>query len=175
MVSYEIPMVLSLLVVILMSGSLSLQSIIMRPGSLPDRLVPLFQVRLQRLHSSYSSSPPSPKGTGRHLTSPRPESELVAGYNTEYSGMRFLLPLLAEWGNIYVIGALAASLFLGGWQVPESWRLLGGLSRKDHAARYRTARLPAKDMDMGLPYNPTSLDHPATACRLAWRRSRGPT
>jgi NADH-quinone oxidoreductase subunit H len=37
---------------------------------------------------------------------------------TEYSGMRFLFFFFAEWGNLYVIGAVATTLFLGGWQVP---------------------------------------------------------
>jgi hypothetical protein len=43
---------------------------------------------------------------------------LVAGYNTEYSGMRFGLFFLAEWGNLWVMSALLTTLFLGGWQVP---------------------------------------------------------
>ena len=42
----------------------------------------------------------------------------MAGYVTEYSGMRFLFFFFAEWGNLYVIGAVATILFLGGWQVP---------------------------------------------------------
>jgi NADH-quinone oxidoreductase subunit H len=42
----------------------------------------------------------------------------VAGYVTEYSGMRFLFFFFAEWGNLYVIGSVATTLFLGGWQVP---------------------------------------------------------
>src|SRR5262249_28217568 len=49
---------------------------------------------------------------------PEAESELVAGAFTEYSGLRSLLFFLVEWGNLYVIGALATTLFFGGWQVP---------------------------------------------------------
>src|SRR5208282_4184753 len=49
---------------------------------------------------------------------PEAESELVSGYNTEYSGMRFSYLFLTEWANVWVMSALATLLFLGGWQIP---------------------------------------------------------
>ena len=49
---------------------------------------------------------------------PEAESELVAGFATEYSGMRYLLFFFAEWGNMFIAGALITTLYLGGWQAP---------------------------------------------------------
>jgi NADH-quinone oxidoreductase subunit H len=43
----------------------------------------------------------------------------VAGFATEYSGMRYLFFFMAEWGNLFIIGAIITTLFLGGWQFPH--------------------------------------------------------
>jgi NADH-quinone oxidoreductase subunit H len=49
---------------------------------------------------------------------PEAESELVAGYHAEYSGFRLAIFLMVEWANMWIMGGLAVTLFLGGWQVP---------------------------------------------------------
>ena len=49
---------------------------------------------------------------------PVAESELVAGYMTEYTGIRFLIFFIAEFGTAFAFAALASTLFLGGWYIP---------------------------------------------------------
>ncbi len=127
MVSYEIPLVTSLLVPVLLAGSLSFQTIISSQGWRPiDWFVfsnPFAAVAfLIAFIAAVAESNRTP------FDIPEAESELVNGYNTEYSGMRFLFFFFAEWGNIYVISALLAALFFGGWQAPPSWKVF--------AARY---------------------------------------
>ena len=67
---------------------------------------------------------------------PEAESELVSGYNTEYSGFRFSLFPLVEWVNIFVIGAVGTMLFLGGWRIPF---VVAGAARRAPLARPRSA------------------------------------
>lgn len=118
MVSYEIPLVLSILAVILLSGSLSLQDIIKAQGPYPTQWFVFHNPFVTIAFIVFLISAVA-EGNRTPFDIPEAESELVAGYNTEYSGMRFLFFFFAEWGNLYVIGAIAAALFLGGWQIPE--------------------------------------------------------
>ena len=116
-VSYEIPAALSIFPVVLLTGTLSMQEIILAqswtPWSWfifhnPFTLVAFFVFFVAALA----------EGNRTPFDLPEADSELVAGFCTEYSGMRYLLFFLAEWGNLYVIGAIVTTLFLGGWQVP---------------------------------------------------------
>jgi NADH-quinone oxidoreductase subunit H len=109
-VSYEIPVVLSLVGVILLTGSLSLQQIV-QAQEIPFILVqPLgFLLFFTGALAEINRAP-------FDLT--EADSELVAGYFIEYSGMKFGLFFLAEYAEALVVSALVTTLFLGGWRGP---------------------------------------------------------
>jgi NADH-quinone oxidoreductase subunit H len=116
-VSYEIPSGLALLAVVITAGTLSTQGIIRDQGWAPwqwnmFRTPFLFTAFFVYFISALAEINRTP------FDLPEGESELVAGYNTEYSGMRFALFFLAEWADCYVISAVATMAFLGGWQIP---------------------------------------------------------
>jgi NADH-quinone oxidoreductase subunit H len=116
-VSYEIPNALAILVVVLTAGTMSMQGIIRGQAggilhwflfSSPFSFVAFFIYFISAI-AEINRVP---------FDIPEAESELVAGYNIEYSAMRFGVFFAAEFGNIYVISAVAVTCFLGGWQVP---------------------------------------------------------
>lgn len=116
-VSYEIPAGLSVLTIILVTGTMSMQGIIRFQGWAPWDWLLFYNPFTFIAFFLYFTSALA-EGNRTPFDIPEAESELVAGYVTEYSGMRFLFFFFAEWGNLYVIGAVAATLFLGGWQIP---------------------------------------------------------
>ncbi len=117
LVSYEIPSGLTVLVVVLLTGSLSTQEIIKAQGGLPwDWFI---------FHSPFTVAAffifvtaALAEGNRTPFDLPEAESELVAGYATEYSGFRFVVFFFAEWANLWVMSALMVILFLGGWRIP---------------------------------------------------------
>lgn len=121
-VSYEIPAGLSIVSAVLLAGTLSLQGIVAAQGPAPWQWF-LFDNPFACCAFAVLFVALLAEGNRTPFDLPEAESELVAGFATEYSGMRNLLFFMAEWGNLYVIGAVATALFLGGWRIP--WALEG--------------------------------------------------
>ncbi len=116
-ISYEIPAGVSIFVPVLMAGTLSMQGIIRAQGGLPwEWFIFRNPAGLVAFFILFTSQLAEANRTPFDL--PEAESELVAGYLSEYSGFRFAIFFLAEWGNIWVLSAVATTLFLGGWQIP---------------------------------------------------------
>jgi NADH-quinone oxidoreductase subunit H len=117
-VSYEIPAGLSIFPVVLMTGTLSMQSIIRAQGWAPQHWF-VFANPFTFIAANILFVSALAEGNRTPFDLPEAESELVAGFATEYSGMRYLFFFMAEWGNLFLIGALLTTLFLGGWQFPH--------------------------------------------------------
>jgi NADH-quinone oxidoreductase subunit H len=116
-VSYEIPAGLGAMVPVLMAGTLSMQELVRAQGAWPwdwaifrnpFALVGFLVFFVGQL--AESNRPP--------FDLPEAESELVAGYLSEYSGFRYAIYFLVEFANVWVMSAIAVTLFFGGWQVP---------------------------------------------------------
>ncbi len=115
MISYEIPMVLSIIGVLLMVGSLQLGRIVAEQSIPFILLQPLgFLIYFIGASAELNRCP---------MDLLEAESEIVAGYHTEYSGIKFSLFYLAEYGNALAVSAIIATLFLAGWKQPFSQEL----------------------------------------------------
>jgi NADH-quinone oxidoreductase subunit H len=112
MISYELSMGLSIIGVVLITGSLSLQDIVFHQVGWKWNIILQPIGFLTFLVASFAETNRSP------FDLPEAEPELVGGYHTEYSSMKFALFFLAEYANMIVASAVIATLFLGGWQVP---------------------------------------------------------
>lgn len=112
LISYEVPVVLSLLGVVMVAGSMALGDIVSAQG-LPFLLVqPLACfVFLAGMSAELNRTP---------FDVAEAESEIIAGYHTEYSGIKFALIQAAEFGGVAVVSAIIATLFLGGWSGPKA-------------------------------------------------------
>jgi len=111
MISYEVSIGLIIISVVLCAGSLNLSEIVL---SQKDQwyILPMFPMFLLFFISALAE-------TNRHpFDLPEAESELVAGYNVEYSSMPFSMFFLGEYANMILISAFASILFLGGWLAP---------------------------------------------------------
>jgi NADH-quinone oxidoreductase subunit H len=110
-IAYEIPMLLSLLSVVLMANTLSMRGLVLAQGALwnvilqPVAFLIYFVAGLAETHRA-------------PFDLPEAESELTAGFHTEFSGMAFSFFFLAEYTHMFFVSSIAVVLFLGGWSGP---------------------------------------------------------
>ncbi|MES1242329.1 MAG: NADH-quinone oxidoreductase subunit NuoH [Acidobacteriota bacterium] len=117
MISYEVPQGLSLVAPLILYGTMSLVGMVQAQAAMSWQvrlitLVPMVISFFIYLVAGVAESNRNP------FDLPEAESELVAGFHTEYSGMRFALFFLGEYANMIVISAVATTVFLGGWLPP---------------------------------------------------------
>ncbi|HWC31971.1 MAG TPA: NADH-quinone oxidoreductase subunit NuoH [Actinomycetota bacterium] len=124
MISYEVGMGLGLVAVLMYAGTLQMSEIVARQGGALEffgtgvpvfprwNIVPQLPAFLIFMYAALAETNRPP------FDMPEAESELVAGYHTEYSGIRFAMFFLAEYLHMITISAVAVTLFLGGWRGP---------------------------------------------------------
>ena len=124
LIAYELPMVLAVVGVVIQAASLNLKQIVGAQangemfglGALGNPFILTqivgFGLFLLAAQAELTQAP---------FDMPVAESELVSGYMTEYSGLRFLLFFIGEFATAGAFAAIAATLFLGGWGIPASW------------------------------------------------------
>jgi len=112
LVSYEVSLALSVLGVVIMAQSLRLSDIVAAQGDTIWYAVPQFVGLIVFLLAGTAETARAP------FDLPEAEQELVAGYHTEYGGMRFGLFSMSEYINLITLSALCVTLFLGGWHGP---------------------------------------------------------
>jgi NADH-quinone oxidoreductase subunit H len=110
LVSYEVPMILVIVSVVMITGSLSMVTIVANQSIPFALLMPVAFVVYFLCAAAEGGRSPFDLMEG--------ESEIVAGYFIEYSGMKFAMFYLAEYINLFVISAICTTLFLGGWKGP---------------------------------------------------------
>jgi NADH-quinone oxidoreductase subunit H len=134
LIAYELPMLLAVVGIVILTGSMNLNDIVaaqaaFKVGPIPIPFIllqlPLFLVFLTAVQAELTQPP---------FDMPIAESELVAGHMVEYSGFRFLTYFLSEFSSAFAFAAITATLFLGGWYLPIGlpvddpiWYVLGPL------------------------------------------------
>lgn len=110
-IAYEIPMLLSLLSVVMMAHTMSMRGLVLAQGPVwyvfiqPVAFIIYFIAGMAETHRA-------------PFDLPEAESELTAGFHTEFSGMAFSFFFLAEYTHMFLVATIAAVLFLGGWSGP---------------------------------------------------------
>jgi NADH-quinone oxidoreductase subunit H len=129
MISYEVPLGLAVLTIVVMYGTLNLDELVAKQAWMWHGIVPAWNIFTQPLaffmfliciHAEANRAP---------FDLAECEQELVGGYHTEYSAMRFALFFLAEYAGMITTSAVCVALFFGGWHVPyldKIWPSLAG-------------------------------------------------
>ncbi len=124
LIAYELPMVLAVVGVVIQAGSMNMQTIVVKQGA--DKIFGFGGIGFPYVLTQFVGFAIFMIAAQAELTQtpfdmPVAESELVAGYMTEYSGFRFLLFFIGEFATAGAFAAIASVLFLGGWSLPFSW------------------------------------------------------
>jgi NADH-quinone oxidoreductase subunit H len=116
MVSYEIPMALCVIVPVIVAGSMNLRDIVlMQSGGIWNWFIFHDPFTFAAFWTYFTCAMASCKRAPFDLA--EAESELVAGFHTEYSGFRWLVIFMAEYGSMVVVSGIANIMFLGGWSL----------------------------------------------------------
>ena len=116
MVSYEVALGLSLVAVLMLAGNVTLTEFVRQQQELSMWFVfPLSLAFILFVISAFAETNRLP------FDMPEAESELVTGYHTEYSAMKFSMFFIAEYSHMLTASALMATLFFGGWDLPGAW------------------------------------------------------
>lgn len=112
MVSYEVALGMSTIPIVLLAGNVTMSQIIRQQAHSMWNVLNLTTAFIVFFVAALAENNRVP------FDLPEAESELIAGYHTEYSAMKFSLFFIAEYANMVTAGALMATLFLGGWDIP---------------------------------------------------------
>jgi NADH-quinone oxidoreductase subunit H len=112
LISYEVSMGLSAVAVLVLAGNITMNEIVARQQQSLWFVLPLFVAFFTFLVSAFAETNRLP------FDLPEAEAELIAGYHTEYSAMKFSMFYIAEYSNMVTASALMVTLFFGGWDVP---------------------------------------------------------
>ena len=123
-ISYALAMGISIVGVLIITGSLSLEAIVRHQSGFWISYIPRWNIFVQPLAFVIYVIAAVAEVNRAPFDLPEAEQELVAGYHTEYSSMRFAMYFMAEYINMITVSAVAATVFLGGW---TGWNVAGGL------------------------------------------------
>ncbi len=121
MISYEIPMAISILVPVIVANSMNLNDVALQQQGIWNWYLFHDPFTFCAFWTYYTCAMASCKRAPFDLA--EAESELVAGFHTEYSGFRWLVIFMAEYGSMFAVSGIACIMFLGGWSIGIPWEL----------------------------------------------------